>query len=187
MKKTLFALLALATMMPAIAFAEMGNLIVSGNWNFGFGTADIYNNDKVLDNYSFYILVRENTTASLVSSAIQEQTLSEFLADAGQRYEFNETSYDTINCGFYGDSGLSRDISASDTWGISVYQNGDKALFQVREVYDFWVENNDMLAYSDYNIPYTSFKSDSPAVPEPATATLSLLALAGLATRRKRK
>ena len=178
MKKTLFALLACATLAaPAMAV----------NWIFAFGVADKYNNDITLSNYSFYMIVRENTTASVVSSAIQEQTLSEFLADAGQRYEFNDdTGLYTVQCAFWSESDLSRDIDASDIWGISVYQNGDNALFQVRAPNDIFLEET-LLAYTDADISYTAFKSESPATPEPATATLSLLALAGMASRRRRK
>ncbi len=44
-----------------------------------------------------------------------------------------------------------------------------------------------MLTQSDY-MPVVSFTvTNTPAIPEPTTATLSLLALAGLAARRRRK
>lgn len=47
--------------------------------------------------------------------------------------------------------------------------------------------NNTINGWKGFYIPQVKFTSTTPAVPEPATATLSLLALAGLAVRRRRK
>lgn len=47
--------------------------------------------------------------------------------------------------------------------------------------------NNTIDGWEGRYIPQVTFTSTTPAVPEPATATLSLLALAGLAVRRRRK
>ena len=179
MKKTLFAMLALATMMPAMA----------DNWKLGAVWADTYNNDTDYTHYSFYLHEQKNTTASIVSSAIQEKTLSEFLADAGQRYD--ATQYSIYNEHISNDifarptTNFSDSIALSDIWAVSVYQNGDDAMFQVITGNpDTW-----LLTYTWglEHTAYASFSSGSPTTPEPATATLSLLALAGLATRRKRK
>ncbi len=71
----------------------------------------------------------------------------------------------------------------------------------VTNVINFYTEDNELmpmetapgleLSYNASQSPYIIYKvtatTPAPSVPEPATATLSLLALAGLAARRRRK
>ena len=56
------------------------------------------------------------------------------------------------------------------------------------DLFDFFLgENQIALAMNGNSLALVGKISGSPATPEPATATLSLLALAGLASRRRRK
>lgn len=176
MKKTLFAMLALATMMPAMA----------DNWEF-CAWFNIYDNHKDKDLYSLYLIQKDASDITTVKTMVEEQSFSDFTSTSGDSYSFYAVSI--MNLVFQNTAqptDFSTTIDAGNIWGVCVYQNEDDVKFQVAQGFD----NNGMLNFNTTKVAgsgYTSFKADSPVVPEPATATLSLLALAGLASRRRRK
>lgn len=194
MKKTLFAMLALATMMPAIAFAEMGNLIVSGNWKFAEAWVNLYENFTDYTKYSLYLTVQENTDITSVKTMLEGKTFSEFTTTIasgdGIAFEDYDHRYNQLSMRPYAGTEFPTTLTPQgNIWGVCVLQDTDVVRFQVLQVSDAYPNAGEFYYDTDY-IPgsgYTSFKADSPVVPEPATATLSLLALAGLASRRKRK
>ncbi len=173
MKKTLFALLACAMVMPAMA----ANWMVSAKYSF-------YGENNTPADYTLYLY--QDPTASITSTVdmtniIADMTLSEFTAAASGSNPFaggTESSMTTLFA-----TTLPQDSTPSNSiWGVCVY-NGEDAVFSVTQA----AESGSILRYNSLQASYTAFKADSPTTPEPATATLSLLALAGLATRRKRK
>ncbi len=76
-------------------------------------------------------------------------------------------------------------VIKSITGGGSNKKSADVRLDNLA-VYDGVLTSENFTYLATHAMPM-SFESPSPAVPEPATATLSLLALAGLAARRRRK
>lgn len=188
MKKTLFAMLALATMMPAMG----------ANWTFLCANVNPYENITDYTKYSLYLTVQENTDITSVKTMLEGKTFSEFTTTIASGDSFVFDKYDNI----YYNQLITEPLAETEfpttltpegnIWGVCVLQDTDVVRFQVLQVPPmhgssaFWFDTDP----DNAGIPgsgYTSFKADSPVVPEPATATLSLLALAGLATRRKRK
>ena len=182
MKKMLFALLACATLAaPAMA----------ADWSVTNAFYRPYGDYTDKADYTFYLY--HDSTASITSTAdmtnaIADMTLSEFTALAGTGYAF------TVDRA-WGMISVEGDLSAplttlsadpANIWGVCVY-NGENAAFSVAETDADYVHMMGEWQYYSDSAAYTAFKPDSPATPEPATATLSLLALAGLATRRRRK
>ena len=185
MKKTLFAMLALATMLPAMA----------ENWKLRGVYVDPY--EDILtpspeytnpDNYTFYLMAEENTDLYAVQTELEGKTFSDFTTTIasgdGVVFEYYSDNHNQLCRYTIMPTDLSSDIELSDIWGVCVLQDTDVVRFQVVPV------EYAMLPYYLYfdteaapGSGYTTFSS----VPEPATATLSLLALAGLATRRRRK
>ena len=184
MKKTLFAMLALATMLPAMA----------ENWKLSTSCINPYEDILTLpaeytnpDNYTLYLMAKENTDIASVQTELKEKTFTEFLSTSGvgNPFEFYGSEDNLLYIRFTpADTEFSTTIDANNIWGVCVYknENSDDVKFQVVQGFALigvWMKfNTDTIPGSGY----TSFN-----VPEPATATLSLLALAGLATRRKRK
>lgn len=85
------------------------------------------------------------------------------------------------------------DLSASGSTLLSNYQavsgKGRISLTQMDSLPsgDGTYTNNTINGWESLYIPQVKFTGTTPAVPEPATATFALLALAGLAVRRRRK
>ena len=191
MKQILFAMLALAAMLPAMA----------ENWFVYDARVSAYEDmltpSSATDpsNYTFYLLEQKNTNLSAVKTMLEGKTLSEFLSSGSSGMGFVKYSSGMLNTPLmmltslpYTGNGIPG--VGYEMWGVCVYQHEDVVRFQVVPVTEVSVNllryNTDLSAGSGY----TSFKADpvpTPVVPEPATATLSLLALAGLAARRRRK
>lgn len=187
MKKTLFTMLALATMMPAMA----------ANWMLIEAWVDPYEDFTDYTKYSLYLMEKENSDITSVKTMLEGKTFSEFTTTiaSGDGIAFTgySSTYNQLYQSPYEETEFPTTLTPlqGNIWGVCVYQNEDVVRFQTLEVsYEesgiFYLDTNPY----EGGIPgsgYTSFKADSPATPEPATATLSLLALAGLATRRRRK
>lgn len=185
MKKTLFTMLVLATVMPAMA---ENRECVSAYFT-------PYKEDGVLitdyTKYSFYLMVQENSDITSVKTMVADETFSEFTSSdiesvsvvkyhapwkEHRTEEHKQTEFPTT-------------IDAKNgIWGVSVYQNEEVVRFQIVPVY----QTNDLGTQFQFDTDwlkgsgYTSFKPESPTTPEPATATPSLLALAGPASRRRK-
>ena len=181
MKKMLFALLACATLAAPAMAAE---------WNVLDATYSPYGGYTDKADYTFYLY--HDSTASITSTAdmtnaIADMTLSEFTAAAGTGYAFTKNKA----LGRIGtDGSLSTPLTTlsanpANIWGVCVY-NGENAAFSVAETDADYVHMMGEWQYYSDSAAYTAFKPDSPATPEPATATLSLMALAGLCARRRR-
>lgn len=191
MKKTLFALLALATMMPAMA----------ENWTLRRAVVnpyeDILTPSEVATKHTLYLITSENTDLASVKTELEDKTFTEFLSTSGSGIAFDEYDPDWEQLYMTSEpqqTELSLTIDKNNIWGVCVYQNEDVVRFLVLETQTTGetgpgIKPSELKIFTgdDIGSGYTSFKADSPVVPEPATATLSLLALAGLASRRKRK
>ena len=192
MKKTLFAMLALATMMPAMA----------DNWSLNYAYVnpyeDILTPDEVATKHTLYLITSENTDLASVKTELEDKTFTEFLSTSGSGIAFDSYDPDWKQLCMYNgplQTELSLTIDKNNIWGVCVYQNEDVVRFLVLETGIGGETGPDIKPSSlkiyagggdgDIGLGYTSFSSGS--VPEPSTATLSLLALAGLASRRKRK
>ena len=187
MKKTLFAVAALATMMPAMA----------DNWKLGVAFVDPYESFTDYTKYTLYLTEQDNTDITSVKTMLEGKTFSEFTTTiaSGNSIAFEDYEPSPVNQIYtqssYTDTEFSTGLTPQgNIWGVCVYQNEDVVRFQVLEV--SMAANGSFGFDTDpiAGIPgsgYTTFGSGSPTTPEPATATLSLLALAGLASRRRRK
>ena len=189
MKKTLFTMLALATMMPAIAFAEIGNLIVGeGNWELGVVFVDPYESFTDYTKYTLYLTEQDNTDITSVKTMLEGKTFSEFTTTiAGCKEVKFKEYYDWINL-FHTAYDVVTEFPSSidprvNIWGVCIYQHEDFVRFQVVPVHDL----NEQICFIHFDTSRLSGSGYTSFAPEPATATLSLLALAGLASRRKRK
>lgn len=189
-------MLALATMMPAIAFAEMGNLIVSGSWTLSGAYSNPYENFTDYTKYSLYLMEKGNSDITSVKTMLEGKTFSEFTTTIASgdsiAFESYRSSWNQLCMNSPAETEFPTTLTPEgNIWGVCVFQDADVVRFQVLqatgadpEFGDFYYDT-DPEAGGIAGSGYTSFSSGS--VPEPATATLSLLALAGLATRRKRK
>ena len=173
MKKTLFALLACATL-AAPAMAK--------SWSIDYSYAGVYNNDRTEENYTFYTFYLDTAN---ITTTIQNNTLAEFKTTYGEGYSCTGDLENQLAF-VVGTTVTTPTTEPDNIWGVVVYQNGDDALFSALAPSDVFM-NRVQFDYYDGENGYVAFKADSPTTPEPATATLSLLALAGLATRRRRK
>ena len=177
MKKTLFALLACATLAaPAMA----------ANWTLAYADYGWYNRDDNYSNYTFYLYQDPAADITTVTGKIAEMTRDEFTAAAGTGFAFTSFEDGEIYAGDDFATTISKDTPSNEIWGVCVY-NGENAVFSVCAAENnSWVLSNFGLCYYTPDNSYTAFNPGSPATPEPATATLSLLALAGLCARRRR-
>lgn len=186
MKKTLFAMLALATMLPAMAENWELNGVYVDPYEDILTPSEISTNPA---NYTLYLMWEEDTDLASVKTELEGMTFTEFTTTLASGDGIAFEYYDDGYCQICRDTPKATEFPTTLTpedniWGVCVYQHEDVVSFEVLtvlrrlsvdEIY-FWAGAAPVSGY-------TTFSS----VPEPATATLSLLALAGLATRRRRK
>ncbi len=204
MKKTLIALMALAGVACGQSFTENGSLTAPENlyapaFDFtfelteefkvtddydillayyqvsGFAGSDGFNvNAFQLSNAGVLTLVRGNTLTLTEgeltsSSTLVSQNVSTFVTTEGTNYTL--TSPGIYKVDYLGGTNGS---AAAD-----LYKDGVK-------VASFTGGNHNMNGDGTGSLNLTVKVNDSLMIPEPTTATLSLLALAGLAARRRR-
>ncbi len=108
-------------------------------------------------------------------------TFSGLEITAGQQYQFLFVSQDTT----------AADLATTGLAGYQAKSGTYRLTFQKQASLpsgDGTYTNNTINGWQGLGIPDVVYTTSTPtAVPEPATATLSLLALAGLAARRRRK
>ncbi len=187
MKKTLITLAALA--MTSVAFADFTTkpTIVDSN---GYQLADI-------GSYAMTFYIPEDTT---LSSAVTLATINFggttspngytfTLSQSGSTYSLTAGRNTNDSVTFTGlTAGTTYTLSGADATSANhthnITLNGETKGFEGQ----IYVSGPQATATTYFNTAYsvpTSGGSDN--VPEPTTATLSLLALAGLAARRRRK
>ena len=173
---------ALATVMPAMAAYTTEGM--GESWGLGGVSMGAYINNGVrdgnTDHYKFYAFFDPTD----ITTTLPNKTLDEFKTTYGAGFSCTSGGGDHLTFGASGE--VVTYTTSNDIWGVVVYENGDNAKFSAAHV--SYEDFGDIyFEYKDGNNTYVGFKSDSPVVPEPATATLSLLALAGMVTRRRRK
>ncbi len=167
----------------------------------------------VLDSFSFISRLDAHTTGSSTVSNVYLQVSDasgvlgtslaiSYDADATTANTFGVSSFSFAGCGANG-ADIVLDSSASYTFTL-VTKNEDSSysatttylgmaavkgpLYTIEGVQHGYSANGANPGVWSADVPiYSIATHTAPAVPEPATATLSLLALAGLAARRRRK
>lgn len=126
-----------------------------------------------------YLGVSTNSTGTAADNTTYTLNFSGITINPNDRYQFlyvqaNTTEDLTTFVGYQ---------AAAMSWGTSVTNSFST------NIPDGWgtYKNNKFNSWEGQFIPVTTVTLSTPAVPEPTTATLSLLALAGLAARRRRK
>ncbi len=154
-----------------------GSLVVKGDVNFGTDT----------NNFAFTFtlpeLIVETDDASL-DGELGFKSYNIFKANSGnyQIWNWEKATYTATS--------VTEDVAA--TWAGQKVQDYTGEMNKAG-AYTVWsgeeTKNGETYSYIDvrYAFQYKYVGSDTEAVPEPTTATLSLLALAGLAARRRRK
>ena len=128
-----------------------------------------------------YLGVSTNSTGT-VAAANTTYTLnfSGITINPNERYQFLYVNADadvTTLATFEGYQ------AAASKWGTSVTNSFPQAIPKGWGTY----KSNGINSWEGQYVPVTTVTLSTPAAPEPTTATLSLLALAGLAARRRRK
>ena len=190
MKKTLFSLLACATLVaPAMA----------DNWECMTMYVKTTENDTDHNRYTLYVLNVNDTTYSDFATTLGSLTYDEFQTQYGSAAHATAYRYGSNwgqVLGELDDTGISTTVGTENIYATWVYNNGGTGDALVTE---FKVVTTSDVHYptrstidsddsDDSTFKATEWKKFATAkTPEPATATLSLLALAGLAARRRRK
>lgn len=114
MKKTLFAVAALATMIPAMG----------ANWTLKEAWVNPYETDTDYNKYSLYMFEKGNTDITSVQTMLQETTFSDFTTTiaGGDSIAFVEYKFGLLHT----DSELPTEFSTTLTpqgniWGVCVY------------------------------------------------------------------
>ena len=119
------------------------------------------------------------TLANVKDSTAYTVTFEDILVNSSDRYQFlfvnaNTTEDLTTFDGYK---------AASMSWGVSVTNSFSAQIPGGWGTY----KGNGINDWEGNYVPVTTVTLSTPTIPEPTTATLSLLALAGLAARRRRK
>ena len=119
------------------------------------------------------------TLADVANDTTYTLTFEDITVNSSDRYQFLFVQADTTE-----------DLTTFDgykaaamSWGTSVTNSFSANIPGGWGTY----KSNGINSWEGQYIPVTTVTLSTPAVPEPTTATLSLLALAGLAARRRRK
>ena len=132
-------------------------------WNF---VSDADNTPVVLDSSKDYLVLADSSTSFTAGDTLIKNNKVIRLGSGG-----------VIN---YGVGNLDFSSTSASTYSglefIAVADPGDNSAYE-----SYTIDNSTQYA------PNVIFETKAVAVPEPTTATLSLLALAGLAARRRRK
>ena len=180
MKKTLIALLACAAVMPAMA----------ATWSITGIKASPYGSQTLKSDYTYYVIYSSAGSAESLTTTLSNMTFDDFTKSPDLTFSaVNGITANGVATGSVSwqastakpiDSELDTTEfnSIDNIYGVSVYQGNS---FSVAAATPGLLTN--IISFNSTGTPYTDFAS---ATPEPATATLSLLALAGLASRRRR-
>ena len=119
------------------------------------------------------------TLADVANDTTYTLTFEDITVNSSDRYQFLFVQADTTEdlTTFAGYQ------AAAMSWGTSVTNSFSASIPGGWGTY----KSNGINSWEGQYIPVTTVTLSTPAVPEPTTATLSLLALAGLAARRRRK
>ena len=125
-----------------------------------------------------YLGLSETTLENVANDTTYTLTFNDILVNSSDRYQF-----------LYVAANTTEDLStfegykaAAMAWGTSVTNSFSANIPQGWGTY----KGNGINSWEGKYIPVTTITLSTPVVPEPTTATLSLLALAGLAARRRR-
>ena len=217
MKKTLIALMALASVAAADTYtSSTPEKTNKGNYygftlapaNSTYLTTDIPAGVTELNLDSITLLTRDGTYSTDMKVAVYayegDNTVGTYLGsssatgtdvaadtaltltfsgvtiDPNARYQFLFVKADATDLTLSTFDGYK---SAATAWGVSVTNSFTANIPQGWGTY----KGNGINSWEGQYVPVTTLTMSTVVVPEPATATLSLLALAGLAARRRRK
>ncbi len=126
-----------------------------------------------------YLGISETTLENVANDTTYTLSFENITVNSSDRYQFlfvdaNTTQDLTTFAGYQ---------AAALQWGTSVTNSFSQNIPGGWGTY----KSNGINSWEGQYIPVTTVTLSTPAVPEPTTATLSLLALAGLAARRRRK
>ncbi len=126
-----------------------------------------------------FLGVSTNTIENAAGNTTYTLSFDGITVNSSERYQF-----------LFVNGGTTEDLTtfdgykaASMAWGVSVTNSFSAQIPGGWGTY----KGNGINSWEGNYIPVTTITLSTPAVPEPTTATLSLLALAGLAARRRRK
>ena len=119
------------------------------------------------------------TLADVANDTTYTLTFEDLTVNSSDRYQFlfvqADTTEDLTTFAGYQAAAMSWGTSVTNSFGASI--PGGWGTYK----------SSGINSWEGQYIPVTTVTLSTPAVPEPTTATLSLLALAGLAARRRRK
>ena len=127
-----------------------------------------------------YLGVSTNSTGTAANNTTYTLNFSGITINPNERYQF---LYVTADADVATLSSFAGYQAAAIKWGTSVTNSFSQNIPGGWGTY----KSNGINSWEGQYIPVTTVTLSTPAVPEPTTATLSLLALAGLAARRRRK
>ena len=127
-----------------------------------------------------YLGSSSSTGTTIENDATITLTFSGVTIDPTARYQFLFVKAEATDLTLSTFDGYK---SASTNWGISVTNSFSGNIPQGWGTY----KGNGINSWEGQYVPVTTLTMSTVVVPEPATATLSLLALAGLAARRRRR
>ncbi len=212
MKKTLITLLlaasslAMATTSTELTLSDAGKLSWNtaditqslGNYMFTFTTlgedvtlndGDIIFSTGHLSGTNSLSVIYKNNQLHISNSTDTWASLA-YTADTQYAFAFQEGTNGTYPCDAYLMNTSTLQIETKDLYNYGI-TNSSRGKMESGVSTGASVEFGKLYDMSDYALATTdNFKAamtEAVAVPEPATATLSLLALAGLAARRRRK